>query len=593
MLKLLINIVILCLTLMLNVISYAQAQNSSDQIIQEQDWLTRQQQNKIEDEKIKNDQELLKKNYKLKNPEEILNQEITENKENKKCFNINKINIQGSKIISNKIKHQITNQYLGKCFDKKIANDLIAKIRQFYHSKGYIAVQVNIPEQNINNQQLIIKIDEGEISRIIINQNNLSDRLQKFTAFGILEKKPLNVNQINQGLLQINRLSSNQAIVKLEPDLKQGQTKVIIENKKKFPGKFRIGHDNLGSEFTGVKRTNFSASYDNLLSLNDNLSLNYTKNFNDNNKKKDLKIYGVNFSLPFVNNNFSYDFSRSEFLGTVNSSNQNIKITGFSNRHSFNHEYLIDAKKNYRLIWFNNLILKNSASYVNNIKLITSQRKLSILNLGFNYLHNFENNYSLYLRPSFVKGLGILNSTKNSQPITKSTPRSRYQAVKFYGSISKKTFLKNSKNPIIFATEIDSQYSWNTLYGSEQIAIGGYYSVRGFRENYLIGDIGYFVRNKISISSSDLLNLITFSNNINKLTLTNNLRFEPFFDYGSVKNYYDSKGGRLSGAGIKTSYQAKYLSASLTYSKALNRSKRLANIKRENQLIFFELSLGI
>ena len=69
MLKLLINIVILCLTLMLNVISYAQAQNSSDQIIQEQDWLTRQQQNKIEDEKIKNDQELLKKNYKLKNPE--------------------------------------------------------------------------------------------------------------------------------------------------------------------------------------------------------------------------------------------------------------------------------------------------------------------------------------------------------------------------------------------------------------------------------------------------------------------------------------------------------------------------------------------
>jgi len=42
------------------------------------------------------------------------------------------------------------------------------------------------------------------------------------------------------------------------------------------------------------------------------------------------------------------------------------------------------------------------------------------------------------------------------------------------------------------------QRALDTLYGSEQILIGGIYTVRGFVRNVLSGDHGYYLRNELS-----------------------------------------------------------------------------------------------
>ena len=291
----------------------------------------------------------------------------------------------------------------------------------------------------------------------------------------------------------------------------------------------------MGTEFTGIKRTNFSLNTDNLLNLNDNLNLSYSKNLNDNNSNKDLKIYGVNLVLPFTYNNFSYDFSRSEFLGTSIGNSFIIKVSGFSNRHSFNLERLIFADEKLRFSIFLNFILKSSASFINDYKITNSQRKLSIINLGFNYNRNFNNKFSIYVKPTLIKGLGVLNATSNQGNLQSSSSRSNFEALKLYVNLNQKINIANFNNPLIISSEFDSQYSRQTLYGSEQFSIGGYYSVRGFRENYLIGDHGYFVRNKLLVNVGDLVQLLTPSNRKSNLINLNNFKLEPFFDYGWVK----------------------------------------------------------
>jgi hemolysin activation/secretion protein len=584
------------LTFFLIFCSLAQANQSNEipesQIVRDQDWLTRQQQNKIDQEKITKDQENLKKNYQLKKGDEADNSQLKIEGKETKCFALKDIKINGAKLLSTKDRNKILAKYLDKCFDKKIALEITKDIEQFYHHLGYVAVQVYIPIQNIQNNQLNVEVVEGRVSKIIIDNDDWRNRLQKFTAFGTSEGKVLNINNLNQGLYQINRLASNRSIMRLEPDSKAGQTKVIINKNSKFPLRASIGHDNLGSEFTGVKRTNFSLNADNLLSINDSLSIGHSKNLNDNNSNKDLKIYSLNFSAPYYFNNFGYDFSRSEFLGTSYGNNSIIKISGFSNRHSFNFERLVYNQQSLRLSLFSNLVLKSSASYVNNVKLINSQRKLSILNLGIIYSDNFAKKYNLYIKPTFIKGLGIMNANRDLSSSIAS-PKARFEALKLYVNVMAKFGLKNFKNPLIIASEFDSQYARNTLFGSEQMAIGGYYSVRGFRENYLIGDHGYFVRNKINLALNDFLDLVSFNNDYLKLSYFNNFKLEPFYDYGWVRNYYNSNSGRLSGVGIKTIFNSKYFNASLTYSQGLNKSKRLNSLKKEDQLIFFELNAGI
>ena len=119
---------------------------------------------------------------------------------------------------------------------------------------------------------------------------------------------------------------------------------------------------------------------------------------------------------------------------------------------------------------------------------------------------------------------------------------------------------------------MDSQISKQTLFGSEQFAVGGYYSVRGFKENYVSADSGYYFRNKVSFSPGF------------KVT------FEPFYDYGYTKNKYDGSSGRLSGTGIKTIFSNPYFNASVTYSKGLSKSQLISSNVKENKLVYFEIS---
>lgn len=164
-----------------------------------------------------------------------------------------------------------------------------------------------------------------------------------------------------------------------------------------------------------------------------------------------------------------------------------------------------------------------------------------------------------------------------------------------YGSYTKKIIIPKINLLFNLATELDSQYAYQTLYGSEQFSVGGYYSVRGFRENYINGDSGYYFRNKAIFNVGSLMAVFSNKNEgliVNNLSYLNKFSIEPFYDYGYVKNKFTDNGsdGRLSGAGIKTIFNSKYFTASLTYSQAVNKSSLISVDKKEDKIILFELT---
>jgi hemolysin activation/secretion protein len=138
------------------------------------------------------------------------------------------------------------------------------------------------------------------------------------------------------------------------------------------------------------------------------------------------------------------------------------------------------------------------------------------------------------------------------------------------------------------------------MFGTEQFSVGGYHSVRGFRENYITGDSGYYIRNKAQVNLASLVvPFLTKKNNEEKngffrknLVHLSKVSLEPFYDFGYVKNKYAFNGGdgRLSGAGIKTIFKHKYFDASLTYGWALNKSQLITSEDKENKILYFELS---
>jgi len=571
----------------------ALAQSQQD-IINQQDWITRNQQNKIDEERRDKEFETIHKERERRKKEqsgldEEFNSKQTKTKKAPQCFAIDEINLNGATLISKREQKKIIQPFLGQCFDGRKILELVDAVSKFYHNKGYVSTQVLAPKQSIDSRKLELQIIEGKVEEVILNDNHLSDRMQEFTAFGNLEDEALDLADINQGLYQINRLRSNRAVMKIEPGIVEGQSKVYVQNQSTLPVHATVGYDNLGNKFTGVNRTNFSGGLDNLFFLNDSTNLNYSTNFNDKNSEKNINSFSGSFSIPFLYYTATFDYSKSDFLGTNPGINGPLKLSGFSDRKNITLERVLLNAGNLRFASSISLTQKESASYLNSQRIDTSQRKLTIANLSFSLSNYFDNGVNLYLRPSFSRGTKMLNAQQDAPNASAATPSSQFQLMKFYASISKKIILPKIKAPVLLAFEMDSQLSKDTLFGSEQFAVGGYYSVRGFRENYLVGDSGYYFRNKASFNVGSLV-LPMLGENPGYFVHLNKFKVEPFYDYGHTYTRFDNSGGRLAGAGVKTIFESKYFNASLTYSAATNRSNLVNKNYKENKLIYFELS---
>lgn len=574
---------------------FAQISNveRQDQIIRNQQQIEEEEKRRREFEKIRKERQQLEKQKKESG------QELKKSQKSSHCFKIQDIKLIGANSLSNRQKQKITSPFLGKCFDSSILSNLVQKTNAMYISMGLATTQVTVPQQNITDGYLKLEILEGKIEDIILNDNKFSDKMQEFTAFGIKNGKVLDMDDINQGMYQINRLSSNNAKMRIEPGNEAGTSKVVINNEKQLPVSAKIGYDNLGNEFTGVKRTNFSSTIDNLFFLNDQINLSYNTNLDDPSNEKDLRSFSGGISIPFTYNTLSYNYSRTTFRGQNAGIKGPLKLTGYSNSSNVAFDRTLLNNTEYRISTNLSLTAKETASYLNDSKIETSERKLTIGSISFAISKYFKNGATLYLKPQYNRGLKLLNAKQDNQGISADIPKAQFQLYKLYASLSKRFQIPKTNIPVTLSTEMDSQISKDTLFGSEQFSVGGYYSVRGFRENFITGDHGYYFRNKASFNLGQILSPILTKKEDDKKDdsfISKNsyhlykISMEPFYDYGYAKTKYSGDSGRLSGAGLKTIFSSRYFDASLTYSLALQRSNLITSEDKENKMLYFELS---
>ncbi len=579
--------------------SNSQAQSALDQ----QDWITRNQQNILEEEKRTREFNTIKKERERKKKEESeeenQKQQLKVSGKPAECFTITEIDLDGANLILSRAQKKLIAPFLGRCFEASILSDLVTAVNKHYQSAGYITTQVSVPKQNVQSGVLTLQITEGKIEKISLGKDRFIEKMQEFTAFGNIEGDNLNVNDINQGLYQINRLPSNAAVMKISPGSSDGESLVTIDNNKKFPARLTVGQDNLGNDFTGIKRTNFSAGLDNLLFLNDSINLSYTTNLQDSDKLKNIKSFSSGISIPFGRNTFSFDYYDSQYLGTVVGNVSTVKSTGFSTQKKFGIDRVLNNNTNFRLSTNSSLTIKETASYQDGAKVEVSERRLVIANVGFAVSSYLNDTTSIYLKPSYSKGLKILNAKQDQANLTAVTPKAQFEVFQLYASASKRLAIPKLNIPVTFTTEMNGQFGKSTLFGSEQFSVGGYYSVRGFREDYISGDSGYNFRNKFNVNLGSILAPLFAKKSGEKPTanfLTKNLGYlnkfslEPFYDYGHARLKYNGDSGRMAGAGVKTIFNSKYFSASLTYSQALQKSKLITSPVKENKLIYFEVS---
>ncbi len=441
----------------------------------------------------------------------------------------------------------------------------------YYTNHGYVTSGALIPDQSVADGVLTVQIIEGKLSEINIEGTNwfrpsyFRSRIE--TAVG----PPLNVNTLQERLQllqadpRVQRLNAN-----LQPGLGRGDSLLNVRVTEANPLKVWLEFNNFQSPVVGAEQGFITLAHQNLFGFGDQLSLQYGRSAGVNpilNFRYAVPVnrYDTTVAIQYRRFNFAVKESPFDVLDIENKA----QIFGISVRQPM-----------YRRV-DREFALSLTAEHEQNESFLGGQPqelvlgspngkfKVTALRFGQEYTQR-SSQQVLSLLSRLSVGVGILDATANGDP---NRPDAR-----FFSWLGEAQYLRQLPlwRSQLFARGL-VQLSNDHLFPLEQMAVGGRYSVRGYREytlirdNAAIGSIEWRVPVYTSKAGVDTLFLVPFFDigrgwdttvptpNSPPKTLSSlglgtvwnfwkNSRFEIY--WGKQLNHFDTHRGNLQDHGV-------------------------------------------
>ncbi len=474
------------------------------------------------------------------------------------CINIVDIRLTGITLYKPKQFSDLTNAYKNQCLNLSQINSLTEDITNFYIERGFITTRAYIPAQDLSSGILELKIIEGKLEAI---EYPLKKKEIK-AAFPNLVYKPLNLRDFEQGLDQMNRLKSNNAEISLTPGNENGSSIVQINNNKTKPWHVRTGIDNTGLESTGEEQAFIELDYDNLLSINDLLSLSFKYDLDGRNRRQSRNASG-RYEAVYGYWNFNYSLNYFDYISEVSTVATDFKTSGFSRIHDLGVSRVLHRDQNSRTSFSAGLIAKENENFIEDLTLDASSQKLTILNFGLSRSQQIKNGF-LFGALNYHRGIGLLGAQEDNG-LGLDDPQAEFERVTADMNAAKIVDIGFKKYNPRLDLRIRGQWSADTLFSSEQLSLGGPASIRGFKEASISGDRGVYGRVDVSIPYD-----ISSTPQVQKIMGT--LRPYVGFDNGVIKSDSSNpfEGGLLRSwsAGLKN--EGGLLDFEISYSQPIS-----------------------
>jgi hemolysin activation/secretion protein len=492
------------------------------------------------------------------------------------CHVINTIDLLGADAVPYEDFQPIIVRRLDKCLKASDIEALLAELYKIYIDRGFVAARIFLTPQDLSSGKLEFRVLEGQISQIRIEDGGKAS-ISKDNVFPGLEGRPLNLRDIEQGLEQVNRLPSNSAKMSISPGSNPGDSIVTVENKPGSPFKANVTMDDLGAESTGKLGVSVNMSYDNPLGLNDSVSINRKQSILTNQNEKYSVSNGINYAVPYGYYTASVGFNESESISTLTlASGTQLQSVGDNRSYFYKLERMMHRDQFRRWTLGGTLTHKSTENYLGGAYLDTTSRKLTVLDLDSNLTLNRPGGTVLGVSAGLSKGLSWLGGLQDPAGIGDYSAHAQFTKLRGGVTVDKPLSLFDQKFNL--SSQLSGQYSLDTLYGSEQFSIGGFYTIRGYSTNSLSGDHGILVRNELSTRKT--LSIAGES-----------LGLKPYggFDFGKViQKAPGATEGAMSGGFLGLSVNWRQYSFDLTASKGFRQPGVFT--KEEGTLVNFKVS---
>jgi len=425
--------------------------------------------------------------------------------------------------------------FVGKDKDFSDVQRALEAVEALYAERGYSAVHVLLPEQELEAGTVHFQVIEGRYGKVIVKDNkfvserNVLNAIPSVRSWSIPRSK-----QVARELKLANENPARQLNVVLKGGEEEDAVDATVVVSDSKPELWTMTLDNTGSPETGRSRLGLAFRHANLFDRDHVAQVNVQVSPQFISR---VKVIGGSYKVPL------YDLGHSvEVFGGYSNVNSLVGTTNFQGGGLiFSSRYNIpldrwgtfDPRVSFGVDWrkFDKIRMSGVAKPLYNDIVVTP---LSLAYSAQGKAGKGEVNFNVSLAmnaPLMAKGKSA--DFANYDLVNASKPTATYKAIRFGAG-----YFTAFGGDWQFRTAMNGQWSGDTLIQSEQMRLGGADGVRGFSEGSETGEIG--LRYTIETYSPEFE------------TSGAKLRGLVFVDGGTVKSTSGSTALSSAGFGVRS-----------------------------------------
>lgn len=425
-------------------------------------------------------------------------------------ISVQRIEVVGSTVFDESDFAPIVQPVQHKSLTLEELRQVADRITQLYLNEGYLTSRAILVDQQIQNGVVQIRVIEGSLEAIEIEGTRRVNPGYLRSRIRLGSSTPLNQSNLEDQLrlLRIDPLFDNvEASLRAGSGL--GQSILTVRVTEAEDWILDLSADNLSPPDVGSERVGIVAGQRNLTGNGDLLTAAYFRSTTGGSN-----VFEFNYAIPLnpLQGTLALRYSPSNYEITRRDPND-LDAQGNANLYEISvrqplirsprEEFALDAGFTHRT---GSIFVSES---------LIDDTTTSVFSLGQEYVRR-DSRGAWAGRSAFNFGTGLLNATTNT---TDNQPDALFFS--WLGQFQRVQIL-NASNLLI--AQLDMQLTPDALPSSQQFAIGGGQSVRGFRQNARLGDNGvrFSIEDRITLARNEAGDSI--------------LQLAPFADAGLVWN---------------------------------------------------------
>ena len=491
------------------------------------------------------------------------------------CLQVDRIELNGAGVLSLRQRTQLLQPFIAQCLNANDLNRLLSDITHAYLKRGYVTTRAYLPPQDLQDGVLQIQVIEGRLESI--DGGDLSSTLETSMSSPAAVGERLNLRELEQLIDQLSRLPSRQVSMELAPGDEVGGSHVVLQGQRLKPWRVALNRHNDGQRSTGEQQRGLNFVWDSPLGLADQLSLRGSGD-TVSDQYKHSASHGLSYSLPYGWWTFNYFYNHSYYRTQTQAQGFSFVLDGVSTTHALSAERVLHRDALSKTAFSVGLNHLRSRNYLDNQRLDVSSQRLTEQQVSFNHGRRIGSafvNFDL----GYQRGIGGLDAQRAGRP-QGWQPVARYNKYTLTASYLHPFQLFGER--FSFDSVFSAQRSEDVLFSPQRFSLGGLYSIRGFKEQSVTGDSGYYLRNQLRWTRAVAWDWLR--------PLLQEYSLSAAYDIGAIRGdtYNHEQSGRLASHAFELSARGQHLAVSVTAAHTLSRPSA---IERKERPIYFRFDV--